>query len=101
MIFLEVHGNGCKKGERRIRVKTRKKNYTTIENLLNDHSHQIILVVLSNRHAICLVENHVVDPTFDFCLPRTEKCLKVCAEITNHESSANMIKKVYSFDVAK
>ena len=89
------------KGERRIRVKTNKKNYTTIENLLNDHSHQIILVVLSNRHAICLVGNHVVDPNFEFCLPRTEKCLRVCAEITNHESSANMIKKVYSFDVAK
>ena len=88
-------------GEMRLKVEVRKLTYPTITNLLDDKSHKIILVVLSNRHAVCLVKEYISDPTFEFCLPRTERCIKVCAEIMEYESTDTMIKKVYGFNDLK
>ena len=88
-------------GEMRLKVQVLKQTNPTIQSLLDDKAHNVILVELSNRHAVCLVTEYIVDPIFEFCLPRNERCMKVCAELMEFESTDRIIKKAYSFDFLK
>ena len=88
-------------GEMRLKVQVLKQTYPTIQSLLDDEAHNVILVELSNRHVVCLVTEYIVDPIFEFCLPRNERCMKVCAELMEFESTDRIIKKAYSFDFLK
>ena len=100
--IIELLRNKYKeKGETRLKINILKQHYTTVNDMLEDVSHDILFIVLSNRHAVCLVGNYILDPTFEHCLPRSEKCIQVCAEITNFETSNTIIKKAYSFDCPK
>ena len=75
-----------------------KQNYKTVDELINDKMHDMILIVLSNLHSICLVGDHIIDPIYNHGLPRVEKCIRLCAELIIQDSLSNVIKKAYSFD---
>ena len=72
----------------------KKKNYITIEGLLEDEVDHIILLVLSNRHAIALIKNYIIDPAFSHALPRTEISLRLSAEIETKGTTTRIIKKI-------
>lgn len=80
-----------------IKVTMKKKNYITIEGLLEDEVDHIILLVLSNRHAIALIKNYIIDPAFSHALPRTKISLRLSAEIETKGTTTRIIKKAYSF----
>ena len=80
-----------------LKVTMKKRNYVTIEGLLDDEDDQVILLVLSNRHAIALIKNYIIDPAFSHALPRTETSLRLSAEIETKGTTTRIIKKAYSF----
>ena len=88
-------------GEMRIKVQVYKKNYKTINELLDDKSHDIIMIVLSNRHAVAFLDDYIIDPFFPNALPRNEKSLRVSSELLQYESSKGIIKRAYGFNVSK
>ena len=97
--IIEILRNVYKKTyERRIKVNLRKQNYKTVEELIGDQKHDIIMIVLSNLHCICFVRNYIIDPVYRHALPRSEKCIRICAELVREESLSDIIKKAYSID---
>ena len=93
-IFRNKHRE---KFEMAIKVVLKKRNYVTIEALLEDDVDQIILLVLGNRHAIALIKNYIIDPAFSHALPRTETSLRLSAEVETKGTTTKIIKKAYSF----
>ena len=87
-----------KKDETRFKVRISKKTYSNIKMLLEDRSHNIIWIGLVNRHAIALIEDYIVDPSFGNFLPRTEQSFRVSCELLKYETTDRVIKHAYGFD---
>ena len=87
--------------EKKIRIDVRKGKYRNAEELINDMSPMVILVVLSNKHAVALNKQFIFDPAFKKALPRTIRALRFSAELEILENIDTSIKRVYLFSPFK
>ena len=96
--ILKVTRNAYKiKGEKNIKMSMTKCNYREVSLLLKDNSFDVILAVLSNRHAVTLCKDYIFDPAFTNALPRTERSLRVSAELLEVETMNHSLKMLYGF----
>ena len=87
--------------EMAIKVKINKQNFSTLNELLMARTDDIYLVILSNRHAIALCKNYIVDPAFGNLLPRTEISFRISAELREEDTTRNVIKKAYGLQCVR
>ena len=89
------------KGEQKLKFNVLKGKYDDANGLIKDTSQMVILVVLSNRHAVALAEKYIFDPEFKVALPRTIAALRFCAELEQGEPTRAAIRNIYTFNPFK
>ena len=86
------------KGKRRTRMTvTKMKPKATFAILHDKDLKNIYHCVLYNHHAIVMYGKWIVDPLFPFCIKRSEKYLRMSAEMELHEDTDLCISLAYKY----
>ena len=90
-------------GERKFKFVIQKIKYpiNSLDILESDKMNRDIIYhcVLTNTHSICLAGTMIIDPVCKFTLPREEKYLRLCAELTedSFDETKNLIYQCYKY----
>ena len=97
--ILDVMTNKVRsKGKRRTRMTvTKMKPKSTFAILHDKDLKNIYHCVLYNHHAIVMYGKWIVDPLFPFCIKRSEKYLRMSAEMELHEDTDLCISLAYKY----
>ena len=86
------------KYEKKFKFQITKEKHPNAVNFLNMKDDGCIYhCVLSNHHAIAICNNFIFDPVLKHGILLKEKYLRLCAEVTQYESTSSIIHKCYKY----
>ena len=95
-ILLQIFRNGYRNyGERRIKHHLARLTIFDTRQLIEHKDDEMYLILLTNKHVVCLYQSFVFDCCFKYALPRHVEAVRLSSELDSLEHLNGAIKKVY------